>query len=367
MSYRLLGEGAMASPSALERLREVEAAVFDCDGTLIETSKSYDLSIRLTITILLREVCGVGASLGPELRDAVNSLRLLGGFNNDWDTTSVILQAIYVHALSAGEAPKLRELKKIDVEKFLSYATSSRSSPGCVAEALRWVIGEAERLRNGSVGPREMEERIDALASEKGVMERLRTLRRDLGIGRPMNYNSSILTALFDEIFLGEKGILEKYGVRPRYASWEGAVVNEKVLVSSETLKELSRAFRKGLGLVTGRGRWETERTLGALMKFFEPEACIFIADLRKPEYEKPSPKPLLEAAAAVSARSIIYVGNSAEDLLMSRNAEEKGLPTIFAGIVSDDLSLQYFVDREADVILDDVNAILKILEVVSA
>ena len=365
--YRLLGEGAIISSSALGRLSEPKAVIFDCDGTLIETTRSYGLAIRLTPTILMREACGVEVTLGPEVEEAVTALRLLGGFNNDWDTASAIFQSISLHSLLHGIHPKLKKLGEIDVEDYLGSATSSKSSPNYVADALKWIIEKCEKLRGGYAGLSEIERMLQDYAYEKGVEEGFLELRRRLELDKPMSYGSNLIATLFDEIYLGESGVREKYGVEPTHIRWRGAVVDEEILVSRETLRELSEIFRGRLGLVTGRGRWETWRTLETLRHYFNSEACVFIADYGNPEYEKPSPKPLLDSAKALKADSVIYVGDSAEDLQMSRNAEKEGLQVLFAAVASSDKQLQYFLGNGADIILDDVNLLLKALEVTNA
>lgn len=365
MSYRLLGEGVMASPDALKALAGLEAAIFDCDGTLIETTESYDLAIKLTVEILLRNLCGLEIELGRDLKQAISSLRLLGGFNNDWDTAAVILEAIYLQALTSGESPTLRGLGKIETPQ--PSAGSGESKPSYAREGLKWVEKASQEIERRPVGRADLEEKLSELASRRGLLEKLEELRESLGLRGSMSYGSSVLATLFDEVYLGEEGVREKYGAPPRYLSWEGAITNEKPLVSEGCLEELSQMLKKGLGLVTGRGRWETERTLGPLMRFFNPKACVFIADLRRPELEKPSPKPLLAAAEALGAESVVYVGNSAEDLLMARNAAAAGLKALFAGVASDDESLQYFMESSADIILEDVNSLPKALEVVAA
>ena len=68
--------------------------IFDCDGVLIDATKSYDLTV---------EQCAkaFGASLGVRLSDdgqlyhVLELLRNLGTFNNDWDSVAVIVAYLF--------------------------------------------------------------------------------------------------------------------------------------------------------------------------------------------------------------------------------------------------------------------------------
>lgn len=57
---------------------QVDAILFDVDGTLIDESRSYREAIRRTAEFLLHR---------PVSRGDVNAIKSLPGFNNDWDAT----------------------------------------------------------------------------------------------------------------------------------------------------------------------------------------------------------------------------------------------------------------------------------------
>ncbi len=152
----------------------------------------------------------------------------------------------------------------------------------------------------------------------------------------------------------------EKYGEKPHYVHWEGAVNRETPLIREETLQELVNLLPKGLAIVTGKGRWEAEKTLGPLLRYFDLEASVFIADQREAG-EKPDPTTLIECAEKLKAEKIIYVGDSAEDLLLVKNAVKEGLDASFAGVLTNEYALNFFIENEADIILEDVNNLPKI------
>jgi HAD superfamily phosphatase len=57
---------------------QVDAILFDIDGTLIDESRSYREAARRTAEFLLRS---------PVTMDEVDAVKALPGFNNDWDAT----------------------------------------------------------------------------------------------------------------------------------------------------------------------------------------------------------------------------------------------------------------------------------------
>lgn len=334
----------------LGKIGGAEAAVFDCDGTLIDASGSYDLAIKLTTAIVLDRVCGLKIQLGPELDRALDILRLLGGFNNDWDSTSAIIQAICVFAPESPPHPIRSE--NLRVEDYVERVNAGESAPEYVAKALRWLEREFSACE-GFMDLKAVEEVIEALA--RGLSSHKRLIRLREVLGYPGEFGGSFLATLFDEIFLGARGVEEKYGMRPRYVVYRGTLENERLMIEEETLKRLRDLMPRGLALMTGRGRWETEKTMAQLLRYFNLSASIYSADLG-PDYEKPSAKPLVESAHRLGAEKIIYVGNSMEDLLTAQAASREGVETAFIAVAQNRLSGRQLAEKGADAIIDDIN-----------
>src|SRR5487761_219798 len=67
------------------------AIIFDCDGVLIDSSRSYDLALEQSTKTF-------GSLLGfnvPDISRLIGLLRKLGTFNNDWDALTVLMGFIY--------------------------------------------------------------------------------------------------------------------------------------------------------------------------------------------------------------------------------------------------------------------------------
>ncbi len=358
MSYRMLGEGVLIRREFEPELPGLEAILFDCDGTLVDARPSYNLTIKLTVMILLNELYGLEARVGDEAEETIHALRMLGGFNNDWYIASALTQAIFLEAGPEGDPKPIKP--NIPLDRYLEMS-SGESGPEYVIRGMELLKRFAEERMGGYAGPRDVDDFLMGVAGERGLVERLGGLRQAAGLGGRIEFAGSLLARVFDEIYLGREGVRVRRGVEPRYVDWGGAVERERILILRQTLLSLRDVVPKGLGIVTGRGGWETWKTLGAFRQLFREEGCVFISDISSPEFEKPSPKALLKAAENMGVERILYVGNSAEDLIMVRRAADQGLEAAFAGVVENDGSLNYFISRGAEIILDDVNLLPRV------
>jgi len=351
-SYRVLGEGILVSTKSLEELGELDAIIFDCDGTLIDVEDSYYLTTRLTVSIILREIYGMEVKLGRDVNQVIKSLKMLGGFNDDADTASIIAQTIL--AFSPREHERRGKLDRVDISIFLEDVSRDRSWPEFVSDALQWIMDKCLELYGRYVTRADLENILDEIASS-GRRDVLSDFRDNIYDGSASN----TLSRLFNEIFDGEE-IIKKLGEEPRHVRWDGAIRNDRLLVREETLRDLSEMFDGRLGILSGRRRWEAEYTLNGLLKYFDSRAMIFSDD---PSWcEKPDPMGLIRCSRLLDSSKILYVGDSSEDLLMVKNALEKGLNSSMASVLTNDFSFNYFIEMGADIIVEDVNLLPRAL-----
>ena len=109
----------------------------------------------------------------------------------------------------------------------------------------------------------------------------------------------------------------------------KGFIELERVLVKKGTL-ERSRDRRGQVGSRSSRGGpLGTEHTLGqGAHAHFDEGASLFIGDAdiypgpaaEYDRYRKPSPKALVRASKRLQSKMLLYVGDSAEDLMMVRD-----------------------------------------------
>lgn len=342
----------------VDKIRDAEAIVLDCDGTIIDASGSYDLAVRVVTAIIIDKLFRIEVEFGKDFEKALTRLRMTGGFNNDSDATSSLIQAlsIFIPDNIDIKSDKWERLEKID--KYIRPLEKEHSYPEFIHEALEWLEYEI-RSRREYFDLRKIEKLLDVKASSLGRITRLLKLRKILNY--PGAFGDSLLATLFDEVFLGAEGVKVKYSMEPRYAVYEGTLKNERILIHEESIKKLIDLFPKGIALVTGRGRWETEKTLQPILKYFKMDASIFTAD-KGIEYEKPNPKSLIESARLLGARKIVYVGNSMEDLLMSQAANKEGLSTGFVAVSNSEVLSREFEEMRANAIIDDINELPELI-----
>ncbi len=342
----------------VDTIRDAEAVVLDCDGTIIDASESYDLAVRVVTAIIIDKLFGVKVKFGKDFEKTLTRLRMTGGFNNDSDATSSLIQAfsIFIPDTIDIKSDKWERLEHID--KYIHQVEEDSSYPEFIHEALEWLEHEI-RTRREYFDLRKIERLLDIKASSLGRITRLLELRRILNY--PGAFGDSLLATLFDEVFLGTEGIKTKYSMEPRYVVYEGTLKNEKILIHEDSLKKLIDLFPKGVALVTGRGRWETEKTLQPILKYFNMDASIFTAD-KGIEYEKPNPKSLVESARILGAGKIVYVGNSMEDLLMSQAANREGLSTGFVAISTSKELSREFEEMGANAIINNINELPELI-----
>jgi len=334
--------------------------IFDCDGVLIDATKSYDLTV---------EQCAkaFGASLGLQLSDngqlyhVLELLRNLGTFNNDWESVAVIVAYLF-------KKSNYRKTQGID---------------GLVPLSQKLKVLESNYLSRGSLNHLRLEELISFLASCPTGMTREEMIailiqekenRDELSnfLSYPAPVGEGLLATFFDEAMYGKQVFRETYGLEctTSFVSVPGNIQNESVLVEAEALSELSQLCAGNLGIITGRPKVPTVHTLGRLFHeyFRRKEICIFTGEnLLDKEEVKPSPRPMLRLAEALQDRRspILYVGDSEEDLLMVERANGSSLlgdqKVLFVAIAPSRERAIFFEKREnVECIVSNVNEIPK-------
>ncbi|MDQ4101914.1 MAG: HAD-IA family hydrolase, partial [Thermoproteota archaeon] len=102
------------------------------------------------------------------------------------------------------------------------------------------------------------------------------------------------------------------------------------------------------------------------IIKYFNYDACVFLEDERR-EYAKPNPYAIKHAMKVMGAKTAIYVGDSAEDLLMARRAEkETGAEIAFVGVYGNnsepDKVMDKFKQEGVEAIIKSVNQLPNII-----
>lgn len=347
-----------------DKFRNVDAIVMDVDGTLIDISNSYNKAICKTVNFFLKILINMSI---PEtvIMEAIQRLRLTGGFNNDWDTTYTIIMGV------------LSELSTDDLAKIANTLDEKGLSrrPIVTVKTMNFYGGMSNVLKSAdSRGLQSIEEWLQSLPEVK--YKHLMKIRRFLGY--PDMLDRSLLASVFDEFYYGSEIYSRLTGRQPLLRSENGLIKNEKVIVRKDVLAFLKDKTKGKLGLTTGRSRIATEIVLGGFLKeFFKPEALIFIEDLlRKSKSQqidpssisKPNPYTLKCCLEALKPyRLATYLGDSIEDALMAWRANQEGEELIFIGVYRYTLDpesvIKTFMNLRVSAIIPTVNELKTLLE----
>ena len=314
MTYIEKDRGIMVDEKSLDSLRGVEGIIFDCDGVLIDVSKSYDLAIKQTTTIVLKKFANIESI--PITTNIINGFKDTGGFNDEVDVT-------YASILSLVAASKLER----DPTQFIFT-----------------VIKNAD-----ATGIESVEKFLDSLNVD------LSEIRKQLKYPGPHATNP--LYILFDQIFYGPT-LYEKIFQKKSQFSDPGLIENDLVIINSEIISELKKKFGNKLAIVTGRGKESTSYSLKKLIHEFDLDGSVFLEDEPR-ELAKPNPKSLIMSCKKLGISHCIFVGDSMEDLMMANDANKLGLQITFCGICGTNkdptLKEQFFAKNHAPLILESV------------
>jgi phosphoglycolate phosphatase-like HAD superfamily hydrolase len=268
-----------------------DCALFDIDGVLVDIRKSYNAAVKRTVEYMLKSITD-RSFRGLVTNQIILRFRQSGGFNNDADTTYAITLAMLARL------PK----NVVQGRKFLMQVAGNADESGYLS---------VEKFLAGY------------------DIERWKKL-----LAYPAPVKESMLARVFDEFFYGPELFRKQNHLEPKY--WTGGrplIKNDRLVVSAKTMKKLHKMIGGNLAMVSGRSRLAAEYSLKPVMKYFNLDACVFLED-EKREYAKPNPYAIKRAMEVMGARTAVYAGDSAEDLLMARRAEkEVGVKIVFIGV----------------------------------
>lgn len=268
-----------------------DCALFDIDGVLVDIRKSYNSAIKKTVEHMLKSITGKPFR-GLVTDKIILKFRQSGGFNNDTDTAYAVTLAMLAR------------------------------SPKNITEGRKFLMEVAENAdESGYIS-------VEKFIATHGIEK----WKKQLNYPAPVK--DSVLARVFDELFYGPELFRKQNNTEPKYSiGGRPFIKNDKISVSVQTMKKLHEMFGGNLAIVSGRSKLAAEYSLKPVMKFFKIDACVFLED-EKREYAKPNPYAIRYAMEVMDAKTAVYSGDSAEDLLMARLAErETGVKVAFVGI----------------------------------
>ncbi|WP_418280507.1 TIGR01548 family HAD-type hydrolase [Halorubrum sp. DTA98] len=285
---------------------QVDAVVLDIDGVLVDVADSY----RRAIIESIDRVCGRTIR-----RDAIQSFKDAGGFNNDWELTYA--GALYV---LAG-----REGLRMEVDEF----TDRIAADGGGLDAAKRVVADLPSVSQARV--------------------------RD-------QWDTDRLHDVFQALYLGEELYRELEGGDPPIEA-DGYIHDEPVLIEPSTIESLTDRF--DVGVLTGRPAAEADIALERVGLDVPDDHRFTMDDW---EEGKPHPRALVTLAERFDADRVAFAGDTLDDVRTARHADAAdptrvyyGVGVLTGGLTGTD-GRRAFETVNADAVVADVNELLALL-----
>ena len=305
---------------------EFDSIIFDCDGVLIDETKSYDTTINRTISYVLKEIAEITVDT-PLSNELLLKFKSTGGFNDEIDIT-------YAGVLCFIAAKKLNK----DPTKLILDVIDNADDSGitCIENFLSDEIG----------------------TDISDVKARL---------AYPSTDKNDLIHSTFDQLFFGPE-LYNKIFQRESKFSEKGFIENDQVIVNSELIEVLKKKFNDKIAIVTGRGFNAISSSLKEILNQFDVGNSVFLEDESR-DLAKPNPQSLIRAMKGLNSKNCLYVGDSMEDMFLAQKASELGFQATFCGIYGSgklpETRKKMFTDQDVSMILESINFLPKILNLV--
>lgn len=314
-------EGIYLDDSIIDVLKKSDGIIFDCDGVLIDITKSYDLTIIKTAKYVLENFSDISDSIKIDSK-IISGFKSTGGFNDEVDLT-------YASIIALVAAKKLHR----DQREFIFKVIQNCDSSGIIS---------AEKY-------------IESLTEIDEIKDKL---------SYPGTHHENPLYKIFDQIFYGPDLYETLFNIKSNFLE-SGLIENDIIIVNDLLISKLKTKFNSKISMVTGRGQESVKYSLKKLLDLFNLDNSTFLEDESR-IMAKPNPLSLIQAIKGMKISNSIYVGDSMEDLIMAKKATEQGYKTTFCGIIGTSTNpqekLELFEKNGALLVLESINLLPKVL-----
>jgi len=314
-------KGIYLDDSCIDLLNDIDTIIFDCDGVLIDITKSYDLAIVKTTQYVLENYSKITNSINVDFK-IIDGFKSTGGFNDEVDLA-------YAAILSLVAAKKLEK----DPTEFIFDVIKNSDSNG--------IITVEKYLEN-----------------QTDISE----IKNQLSY--PGTHHDNPLYQIFDQLFYGPE-LYKKLFDKDSKFSEPGLIEQDDIILNNSLLELLEKKFNSKIAMVTGRGKESVSYSLKELLPRFDLKNSVFLEDESR-DLAKPNPKPLLDSIKGMNGVSTLYIGDSMEDFIMAKRVTEMGTKTTFCGIMGTSKNpqekLELFEKNEAVLVLESIHLLPKVL-----
>jgi len=321
MTLTKKSEGIYIDDSGIDALDEIDAIIFDCDGVLIDITKSYDQAIIKTTQYVLENFAKINDAINVDFK-IIDGFKSTGGFNDEVDLT-------YAAIISLVAAKKLEK----DQTSFIFEVIKNADSSG--------IVSVEKYLKN----------QVD-----------ISDIKKQLSY--PGMHHENPLYQVFDQLFYGPE-LYKKLFRNPSKFSEPGLIDQDNVILNNLLIEKLQKKFDSKISIVTGRGKESASYSLKTLLEKFDLKNSMFLEDESR-ELAKPNPQSLLDTIKGMNCISTLFVGDSMEDFIMANKATDLGSKTTFCGIIGTSKNpqekLELFQRNGVILVLDSINLLPKVL-----
>ncbi|MCH9658920.1 HAD hydrolase-like protein [archaeon] len=314
-------DGIYVDDSRIKEISQIDAIIFDCDGVLIDITKSYDLAIIKTTQYVLKNFAKIDDAIEVDFK-IIDGFKSTGGFNDEVDLT-------YAAILSLAAATK----SKKDQMEFIFNVIKNADSSG---------IASVEKYVENSVDISEIKKILSY----------------------PGTHDENLLYQIFDQFFYGPELYGKLFKNTSRFSE-PGLIEQDDVILNHSLIKKLQNRFNSKIAMVTGRGNESVRYSLKEMLDKFDLKNSVFLEDESR-DLAKPNPKPLMDSIKGMGSTCTLYVGDSMEDFIMAKKVTELGCDAVFCGIIGtskDPLEkLDLFEQNDAILVLDSIHLLPKVL-----
>jgi len=387
MSYRVLNKERPIyyKEDSEEPLRRISKIIFDFDGVLAQTNKSYRQTIRNVVDYYFIELLMLRGENGKlvTMQD-IQKFKDTGLYNNDWKLSytlivyylNLILRKLEQKSLLQNFTKQFNEIIFSDVQSFIQHLKKVGiflERHGINLDDLAdqkddKIVGLDLFLAQASLDkPKPIE------TSLVGVDPELVT-DKEMLVTRLIPYDlekPDLLKRLFEEFYLGKELFKKVYNTIP-FFNFDASLMDiEEFIPTKETLNMLRKEFGT-FGIYSGRPRPQGMYILEkfGFTDYFDEKESVFLGDLLKSKTEmeklgKPDPTLFIELIKKTVEKGtgVIYVGDGIADAKLVEKAKTRGIENLFfLGVMSssDDSNTLFteYSKHGANVIVTDVNDI---------
>ncbi|MHA1382538.1 MAG: hypothetical protein ACTSR3_02150, partial [Candidatus Helarchaeota archaeon] len=244
----------------IEDIKDLTALIFDCDGVLLNTSKSFDQTIKDTVEYIFTKILHLKKPISPYvINEDIMLLRNTGGLGNDWDLTFMIIQ--YYFAIILLKFKNSPNYQREIVQTLKNLPNNYKTIQDRIAEfksienllkklniAPNYLITNKE---NGNFRLIDLTNEMDAKGIESGrnillsklvplyedIKEVWRSLENLFGYEQPQLKN--LTKRIFEEIYLGPDAFKRIYNSQPLFNFSDGHIKTESLIPSVDLFEEL--------------------------------------------------------------------------------------------------------------------------------